>query len=182
MMIDDQPTPLTLTVSKAKPRGDRHWLTITDIGKGVVPSVDRRFAVDSNAVLADSNPYLRLGRHAFEIIANRFWRVAQGRRNRAPQHRLRIVEGKHPLRIAAVEGLRPCLRRCRHLLLRPCRRKCRYAKREEHSERGKHALHGTSPSVTALFRPCVVTFLPANVGISRGRRPSAACRSYSPGC
>src|SRR5437867_3299749 len=107
MMIDDQPTPLTLTVSKAKPRGDRHWLTIPDIGKGVVPSIDRRFAVDSNAVLADSNPYLRLGRHAFEIIANRFWRVAQGRRNRAPQHRLRIVEGKHPLRIAAVEGLHP---------------------------------------------------------------------------
>src|SRR5438046_9698486 len=98
MMIDDQPTPLTLTVSKAKPRGDRHWLTITDIGKGVVPSVDRRFAVDSNAVLADSNPYLRLGRHAFEIIANRFWRVAQSRRNHAPQQRLRFVAGYRSIR------------------------------------------------------------------------------------
>src|SRR5438093_2826192 len=94
MMIDDLPTPLPLTVSKAESRGDRHWLTITDIGKGVVPSVDRRIAIDPNSVLPDRNPSLRLTRQAFEIIANSFRGVAQGRRNRAPQHRLRIVEGE----------------------------------------------------------------------------------------
>src|SRR2546422_5123016 len=50
-MIDDQPTPLTLTVSKAEPRRERHWLALAYIGKGVIAAVDCNVSVDPDTVL-----------------------------------------------------------------------------------------------------------------------------------
>src|SRR2546425_4939221 len=147
-MIDDQPTPLTLTVSKAEPRRERHWLALAYIGKGVIAGVDCNVSVDPDTVLPQLDLQVGAGRPGHEVFPNRGRAIAQRRGYGAPKHGLGVVERKDSVQVLAVHRVGPRLCRCRHLLLRPGRHKCRYAKHEEHRESTKHRLHGTSPSVT----------------------------------
>src|SRR5207245_11451116 len=91
-MIDDQPTPLTLTVSKAEPRRERHWLALAYIGKGVIAGVDCDVAVDPDTVLPQLDLQVGAGRPGHEVFPNRGRAIAHGRGYRSPNHGLGALE------------------------------------------------------------------------------------------
>src|SRR2546425_13300071 len=106
-MIDDQPTPLTLTVSKAEPRRERHWLALAYIGKGVIAGVDCNVSVDPDTVLPQLDLQVGAGRPGHEVFPNRGRAIAQRRGYGAPKHGLGAVEGQDWVQGLAVDRVGP---------------------------------------------------------------------------
>jgi hypothetical protein len=75
VVIDDDPSPISISVHECKSRGVCHTLPISGISERVDSAVNRYIAEDPNMLFGDGDPRIGAFARILEIVRNRCRRL-----------------------------------------------------------------------------------------------------------